>query len=82
MTPEQKIAFESVMGFVHRVAMRIAELPKEERPAALKAARASIAETAAEHGIQDPKLIEICSEGIEVVLREIEASGRPSGGHA
>jgi hypothetical protein len=76
------MAFESVMGFVHRMAMRIADLPKEKRAAALNAARNAIAEIAAEHGIKDRRLIELCSDGIEAVLREIESSGSSSGGHA
>ena len=82
MTPEQRAAFETIMGFVHRAAMKIAELPKEERAAALTIARRSIAQSAAEQGVTDPQLIEICTEGIAVVLHEIEASGSPSGGHA
>ena len=35
MTPEQKAAFESIVGLVHREAMKIAELPKEQGAAAL-----------------------------------------------
>ena len=38
MTPEQKAAFEAIKGLVHRTAMEIAELPKDQREAALERA--------------------------------------------
>jgi hypothetical protein len=37
---------------------------------------------AAELGIADPELIDVCIEGIATVLQQIEASGHPSGGRA
>jgi hypothetical protein len=79
MTPEQKAAFESIVALVHREAMKIAELPKEQRAAALQTIHRSIE---AELGVTDPELIGVCTEGITTVLQQIEASGRPSGGHA
>jgi len=79
MTPAQKLAFESIIGLVHRAAMKVAELPKEERAAALQIVQRSIVE---ELGITEPELIENCTKGIATVLRQIEASGSPSGGHA
>jgi hypothetical protein len=82
MTPEQKAAFEAIVGFVHRAAMQVAELPKEERAAALQIVQRSIAHQVAEIGITEPELIEICTEGIATVLQQIEASGSPSGGQA
>jgi hypothetical protein len=79
MTPEQKAAFESIVGLVHREAMKIAELPKEQRAAALLIVQGAMA---AELGIADPELIDVCNEGIATVLQQIEASGRLSGGRA
>ena len=76
MTPEQKFAFESIVGFVHRTATEVAGLPKETRAAALEIVRQSMA---VEFGTADPQLIEICAEGIATVLRQIEAAGSPSG---
>jgi hypothetical protein len=82
VTPAQKAAFEAITGFVHRAAMEIAELPKDQRGAALQLARNSFAQSIADQAGTDPKLVEICTDGIAAVLREIEASGNPSGGHA
>jgi hypothetical protein len=82
MTPEQKINYDRVIGMAQRVAMKIAELPKEHREAAILIAKKTLLETFAEYGITDPKFAEVCSEGIAAVLREIEASGSPGGGNA
>ncbi|WKA26452.1 hypothetical protein [Bradyrhizobium roseum] len=82
MTPDQKAAYEALTGLVHRTAMKIAELPKDQRGAALQLASNSIARGIANLGIAEPKLVEVCADGIAAVLREIEASGKPSGGHA
>jgi len=79
MTPDQRFAFDSIVGFVHRAAMAIAELPKEERAAALQNIPQSIALA---FGVTDPALINACTEGIATVLRQIEASGSQSGGRA
>jgi hypothetical protein len=76
LTPDQKAAYEAITGLVHRTAMEIAELPKDQRGAALRLAHNSIAQSI------EPELVEICADGILAVLREIEASGTPSGGHA
>jgi len=79
MTPDQQFAFDSIVGFVHRAAMEIAELPKEEHAAALQVVRRSMTEML---GIADPELIDICSEGVAAVLEKIDASVRPDGGRA
>jgi hypothetical protein len=57
--------------------MEIAELPQDRRGEALLRARNSIAQSIAES-----ELVEICTRSIATVLRDIEASGNPSGGHA
>ena len=77
MTPDQEAAYEAITGLIQRTAMEIAELPKDKRVPALQRARDSIAQSIAE-----PELVEICTRGIATVLRDIEASGNPSGGHA
>ena len=77
MTPDQKAAYEAITGLVHRTAMEIAELPRDQRGPALRRARNSIAQSIAE-----PELVEICTRSIATVLREIEASGNSPGGHA
>jgi hypothetical protein len=82
MRPEQTAAFDAIMGITYRVAMKIADLPKEERAIALEIARRSFAEAISACGVTNPTFIDICTEGIAVVLQEIEASGSPSGGHA
>ena len=79
MTPDQKAAYEAITGLIQRTAIEIAELPKDQRGAALRRARNSIAQSI---GQAEPGLVEICTRGIATVLREIEASGNPSGGHA
>jgi hypothetical protein len=77
MTPDQKAAYEAITGLVRRTAMEIAELPQDRRGEALLRARYSIAQSIAES-----ELVEICTRSIATVLRDIEASGNPSGGHA
>lgn len=77
MTPNQKAAYEAITGLIQRTAMEIAELPKDQREAALQRAHNLIAQSIAE-----PELVEICTRSIATVLRDIEASGNPSGGHA
>lgn len=77
MTPDQKAAYEAITGLIQRTAMEIAELAKDQRKAALLRARNSIAQSIAE-----PELVEVCMHGIATVLRDIEASGYRSGGHA
>ncbi|MET4490679.1 hypothetical protein [Bradyrhizobium sp. LA7.1] len=83
MTPEQKAAYDAIIGMAHRVAMKIAELPREQRATAVGRARELLLQTASEHGdVSDPKLLVLCADGIAVVLREIEMSGSSEGGHA
>ena len=79
MTPDQKAAYKAITGLIHRMAMEIAELPKDQRGAALQCARNSIAQSI---GQAEPELVEICTRGIATVVRDIEASGSPSGGQA
>ncbi len=75
--PEQKAVYEGITGFIQRTAMEIAELPKDQRGAALQLAHNSIARIIAE-----PELVEICTRSIATILRQIEDSGNPSGEHA
>jgi hypothetical protein len=77
MTPDQKAVYEGIRDLVERTAMEIAGLPKDQRGAALQLAHNSIARKLAE-----PELVEICTRSIATVLRQIEESGNPSGGHA
>jgi hypothetical protein len=77
MTPDQKAVYEAITGLIQRTAMEIAELPKDQCVAALQRARNSIAQSLAE-----PELVEVCTRSIATVLRDIEPSGNPSGGHA
>jgi hypothetical protein len=82
LDPAQRAAFDSIMGFAQRLAMRIVEMPQQDRPAALKTVRNALEETAKDAGITDPKLIDICAQGVEVIVAEIENSGSPDGGRA
>ena len=75
----RELGVRPIVGLVHRTAMEIAELPKDERAAALQRIQRSLA---VELDITDPELIDLCNEGIATVLQQIEASGGPSGGHA
>ena len=77
MTPDQEAVYQAITGLIQRTAMEIAELPKDQRGAALQLARNSVAQSIAE-----PELVEICTRSIATVLRQIEDSGNPSGGHA
>jgi hypothetical protein len=70
------------MGFAQRLAMRVVEMPKEDRLAALRIARNTLEETARDHGITDPKFIDLCVQGIQVIVAEIDNSGSPGGGRA
>ena len=82
MTPDQKAAYEAITGLIRRTAMEIAELPKDQRGAALQLARNSIAQSISDQGLAEPKLVEVWADGIAADLRETEASGNPSGGPA
>jgi hypothetical protein len=42
MTPDQKAAYEAITGLIRRTAMEIAELPKDQRGAALQLARTQL----------------------------------------
>lgn len=68
----------AIMRFVQQTAMTIAELPTEQRADTLMAARSAVIESAARLGITDPQLLRICTDGVEVALREIEAFGSQS----
>ena len=75
MTPEQQAVFDSLMGGIHRVAVKIAEIADEhERARVIKLASKAAIETAAELGLATPNLEEVYSKGIETVVREIVTS--------
>jgi hypothetical protein len=78
MSPKQEKVVAAILQFVHRTATKIADLPKEQRGATLEAARAAVIESATRHGITDPQFLSLCTDGVEVVLREIETSGNAS----
>jgi hypothetical protein len=80
MTPDQQFASESIVGLVYRTAMEIAELPEDQRGSALQMARISFAQMIADQDVAEPEPVEAWTDGIAAVLREIEASGNPSGG--
>lgn len=82
MTPDQKAVCEAITGFIQRTAMEIAELPKDQHALALQLARNSIAQNIAAQDVTESELVEIWTDAIAAVLREIQASGNPSGGHA
>lgn len=82
MTPDQKAVYEAITGLIQRTAMEIAELPRDLRGPALQRARNTIAQDFAELGVDEPEFVEVCFYGIASVLRDIEASGNPSGGSA
>jgi hypothetical protein len=82
MTPDQKAAYEAITGLVRRTAMEIAELPNDQHALALRLARNSIVQNIALQDVTESELVEVWSDAIAVVLRQIEASGSPSGGHA
>jgi len=82
MTPDQKAVCEATTGVIQRTAMEIAELPKDQHALALQLARNSIAQNIAAQDVTESELVEIWTDAIAAVLREIEASGNPSGGHA
>jgi hypothetical protein len=80
LDPTQRAAFDAIMGFAQRLAMRVVEMPKAQRPAAMRLARDSLEDAAKEHGITDAKFIDICVRGVEVIMAEIENSGSSGSG--
>jgi hypothetical protein len=82
MTPDQKAVCEAITEVVRRTAMEIADLPNDQRALALRLARNSIAQNIVPQDVTESELVEVWSDAIAMVLREIEASGNPSGGHA
>jgi hypothetical protein len=75
-------ACEAITGLIHRTAMEIAGPPKDQRALVPQLARNLIAQNIAAQDVAESELVEICTDGIAAVLREIEASGKPSAGHA
>jgi hypothetical protein len=75
LTAKQEEALAAIMRFVQGTAMMIAELPIEQRADTIGAARSAVIGSAAKLGITDAQLLRICTDGVEVVLREIETFG-------
>jgi hypothetical protein len=79
LSPEQRAAFDAIMGLAQRVAMHITTMPKEEWADAIKIARNTMEEAALEAGITDKGFVDLCAQGVQVMVSELENSGSPRG---
>ena len=70
MTPEQQESYDAILGMAHRVAERIAKLPRSQRAGATTVAQATIMESVANHGITDQELVSMFAVAIALALHE------------
>jgi hypothetical protein len=75
VTPEQQESYDAILGMAHRVADRIAKLPRSQRAGAASVAQATIMESVANYGITDPELESMFAVGIALALHKGNAPG-------
>ena len=87
MTPEQEKALEATLGTVQRVAMRIAEIPRDRREEAFSIARRGYEDGMRKFG-QDPNSaepsawLEKVMQGLRLLVAEIDNSGGAQSGRS
>lgn len=77
----KKLLWESAQ----RIAMKIAELPLEQRETAFEIAKQSLEEAGAMQKIDGPRytaFVEIQIKAIRDIVVDLDVSGQPKGGHA
>jgi hypothetical protein len=77
LSPEQRAAFDAIMGLAQRVAMHITTMPKEEWADAIKIARNTMEEAALEAGITDKGFVDLCAQGVQVMAQNSKIPARP-----
>jgi hypothetical protein len=86
LTPQQRANLEATVASQQRIAMAIVAMPRDRRAAGIAKARSVFVEdTVKEYGIDsEAGRIWVASmvQGIEILVREIEASGGDGGGTA
>jgi hypothetical protein len=75
VTPGQQETYDAILGMAHRVAERIAKLPRSQRAGATTVAQATIMESVANHGITEPELVSMFAVAIALALHESDAPG-------
>jgi hypothetical protein len=85
LTPEQKRMLDATLGAVQRIAMKIVELPREQRAAQYAVVRRNFAESIDKFGIEGAaadQWLDSTMQGIAALVLEIEAGGGAAGGIA
>jgi len=75
-------AFKASVGSVQRIAMRILEVPKDHREAAIEIARRNFTESLEAHGqdhAEGHAWVDLQVQGICALIAEIESGGPISG---
>ena len=69
------------LGSAQRIAMRILDLPKDKREAALEMVRRIYTDELKKYGAENQRWINLQIGRIRSLIAEIESSGGRSGGH-
>jgi hypothetical protein len=78
----QQAAFDAVMGMLQTVTMRVMELPKDKREAALEMARRDCMDLLAKQNVDTDKarpLADSLVGAVKAVIAQVEAAGGPGG---
>ncbi len=85
LSDEQRRALESTVGAIHEIAMKLVELPKENRHEQYAIVRRNFREAFARAGMPgeaSEAWLDGAMKALETLVSEIEVSGISSGGHA
>jgi hypothetical protein len=85
LTNEERQALEDSLGAIRRIAMKVIELPKEQRAKQYASIRKAFETSIRKYGVQgEPiaKWLDNMMTAIRALVAEIEAGGGAPGGHA
>jgi hypothetical protein len=85
LTPQQRANLEATVASQQRIAMAIVAMPKDRRAVGIDKARSVFEDTIKQHGVKSEAgraWVASMVRGIEILVREIEASGGDGGGTA